>query len=291
MEEKKSGRRGSGVDLAPAAAVASVVAGAETPVHRVGLGTRLRNYFVTGLVVVGPVMITLYIAWYVIGAFDRWVKPYIPRVYNPDNYLPFAVPGAGLLFAIIFVTIVGALAANLLGRTLISAGEQMLDRMPIVRNVYKALKQIFESVVTATGPEQPFQKVGLMEFPSPGIWAIVFVTGQASRELTAVAPGEDLVAVFMPTHLMPPSGFTVFVPRRKVTIIDMTVEDAAKIILSAGMVTPDTQARLKSIADSARRKDKNGNGEGDGSGASADVTPGPIEPVTTPVRSERAERV
>ena len=261
MEEKKPGRRGGGVDLAPASAVANAVAaGADAPVHRVGLGTRLRNYFVTGLVVVGPVMITLYIAWYVIGAFDRWVKPYIPRVYNPDNYLPFAVPGAGLLFAIIFVTIVGALAANLLGRTLISAGEQMLDRMPIVRNVYKALKQIFESVVTATGPEQPFQKVGLMEFPSPGIWAIVFVTGQASRELAAVAPGEDLVAVFMPTHLMPPSGFTVFVPRRKVTIIDMTVEDAAKIILSAGMVTPDTQARLKTMAESARRKGRNGNG-------------------------------
>lgn len=225
----------------------------DEPPHKVGLGTRLRNYFVTGLVVVGPVMITVYIAWYIIGAFDTWVKPYIPRTYNPDSYLPFAVPGAGLLFSIIMVTLIGALAANLIGRTLISAGEQMLDRMPIVRNVYKALKQIFESVVTATGPEQPFQKVGLMEFPSPGIWAIVFVTGQASREIDAVAPGQDLIAVFMPTHLMPPSGFTVFVPRSRVTIVDMTVEDAAKIILSAGMVTPDNQSRLKSLAEAAKR--------------------------------------
>ena len=287
MEDKKSGRRGGGVDLTPASAVASAVTGAETPAHTVGLGTRLRNYFVTGLVVVGPVMITLYIAWYVIGAFDRWVKPYIPRVYNPDSYLPFAVPGAGLLFAIIFVTIVGALAANLLGRTLISAGEQMLDRMPIVRNVYKALKQIFESVVTATGPEQPFQKVGLMEFPSPGIWAIVFVTGQASREFAAVAPGEDLVAVFMPTHLMPPSGFTVFVPRSKVTIVDMTVEDAAKVILSAGMVTPDTQARLKSMAETTRRKGRNGNG-GD---AGQDAPAGEESVPATPARERAGERV
>lgn len=245
--------RGQQVAAGPLVAAAGAV---DEPVHRVGAGTRLRRYFLTGLVVVGPVMITLYIAWYVIAAFDNWVKPYIPRLYNPDNYLPFAVPGAGLLLAIILVTMIGALAANLLGRTLISAGEQMLDRTPIVRNVYKALKQIFESVVSATGPEQPFQKVGLMEFPSPGIWAIVFVTGQASHELTPVAPGEDLVAVFMPTHLMPPSGFTVFVPRHKVTIIDMTVEDAAKIILSAGMVTPDSQARAKELANGQRRKDE-----------------------------------
>ena len=225
----------------------------DEPVHTVRLGARLRNYFLTGLVVVGPVTITLYIAWYVINAFDRWVKPYIPSIYNPDNYLPFAMPGAGLLFAIIGLTMIGALAANLLGRTLISAGELMLDRMPIVRNVYKALKQIFELVVSATGPEQPFQKVAVMEFPSPGIFALVFITGAAAKEIQAAAKGDDLVAVFMPTHLMPPSGFTVFVPRAKVTQVDMTVEDAAKIILSAGMVTPDTQARLKALAEVARK--------------------------------------
>lgn len=282
------GRR-QGVELAPAVAVANAVAEAESTTHKIGVGTRLRNYFVTGLVVVGPVMITLYIAWYVIGAFDRWVKPYIPKVYNPDSYLPFAVPGAGLLFAIIFVTIVGALAANLLGRTLISAGEQMLDRMPIVRNVYKALKQIFESVVTATGPEQPFQKVGLMEFPSPGIWAIVFVTGQASRQFASVAPDEELIAVFMPTHLMPPSGFTVFVPRAKVTIVDMSVEDAAKIILSAGMVTPDSQERLKALAETQRRRSpRRGVAANDAEGAISQPLASPTEPVPPSHPSPRA---
>jgi uncharacterized membrane protein len=234
----------------PAAAEAAAAA---APVHRVRLGTRLRNYFLTGLVVVGPVTITLAIAWYVITSFDTWVKPYIPRVYNPDNYLPFALPGAGLVFVVVVLTMIGALAANLLGRTLINLGEVMLDRLPIVRNVYKPVKQIFESVVTATGPDQPFQKVAVMEFPSPGILAIVFVTGPAAREIAAVAPGDDLVAVFMPTHLMPPSGFTVFVPRSKVIPVDISVEDAAKIILSAGMVTPDSQARLKQLADAARR--------------------------------------
>lgn len=212
------------------------------------LGVRLRNYFLTGLVIVGPVTITIYIAWYFINVVDAWVKPYIPTRYNPETYAPFAIPGLGLLIAIIGLTMIGALAANLIGRSLISAGELMLGRMPIVRNVYRALKQIFESVVTATGPEQSFQKVAVLEFPSKGIWSIVFITGKADQRISSLRPGEDLICVFMPTHLLPPSGFLVFVPRQSVTPIDMSFEDAAKIILSAGMVNDATQARLRSLA-------------------------------------------
>jgi uncharacterized membrane protein len=215
------------------------------------LGARLRNYFLTGLVVVGPVAITIYIAWYVITIIDRWVKPYIPQIYNPDTYLPFAVPGIGLVFGILMLTMIGALAANLLGRSLISAGEIMLDRMPIVRNLYRALKQIFESVLSATGPQQAFQKVGLLEFPSKGIWSIVFVTGEAARQIASLKPGEDLISVFMPTGMLPPTGFVCFVPRSDVTLISMSVEDAAKIIISAGMVNPETQARLRHLRDKA----------------------------------------
>lgn len=223
------------------------------PPSRLSLGARTRNYFLTGLVVVGPVTITLYVTWTIIRAFDNWVKPYIPSIYNPDTYLPFPVPGAGLLFAIISLVLIGALAANLIGRSLINASERMLDRMPIVRNLYRGTKQLFESVVSATGPEQAFQKVAVMEFPSPGIYALVFMTGQAAGPITAIAPDDDLIAVFMPTHLMPPSGFTVFVPRRKVTPIDMSIEDAAKIILSAGMVTPEGQGRLRKLAAAAAK--------------------------------------
>lgn len=215
----------------------------------VRIGARLRNYFLTGLVVVGPVTITLYILKYVIDAIDRFVKPYIPGVYNPDTYLPFAVPGFGLVAAIILLTLVGALAANLIGRSVISAGEVMLGRMPVVRNVYKGTKQIFESVVTASAPnQQAFQKVAVMEFPSKGIWAIVFVTGEAAAEIQSIRPENDLVSVFMPTHLLPPSGFVVFVPRTSVIAVDLSVEDAAKIIISAGMVNPKTQRKLSELA-------------------------------------------
>jgi uncharacterized membrane protein len=224
----------------------------EAPPEPLHAGARLRNYFLTGLVVVGPVTITLYIAWYFINIVDAWVKPYIPRIYNPESYLPFPVPGVGLVFAIVGLTLIGALAANLLGRSLISAGELMVGRMPIVRNVYQGLKQIFESVVTASAPSQSFQKVALMEFPSKGIWSIVFVTGEATEQIAAELPGEDLISVFMPTGMLPPSGFVCFVPRASVVPVKMSVEDAAKIIISAGMVNPETQARFKEMVAKGR---------------------------------------
>ncbi len=227
----------------------------ETP-PRVGVGARLRNYFLTGLVIVGPVTITLYVALYVINLFDRWVKPYIPAVYNPDTYLPFNVPGFGAIFAVIALIMIGALAANLIGRTVISTGEMMLGRMPVVRNLYRGTKQIFESVLAASSQSQSFQKVALMEFPSKGIWAIVFLTGAAADEIAAVRPGEDLVSVFMPTHLLPPSGFVVFVPRASVLPIELSVEDAAKIIISAGMVNPGAQKRLAELAAAAKTAPK-----------------------------------
>jgi uncharacterized membrane protein len=214
--------------------------------HRVA--ARLRNYLLAGLVVVGPVGITLYIAWKFITLVDGWVKPYVPSAYNPDSYLPFPVPGVGLVFAVVLLTIIGALAANLLGRWVISAGEMMLGRTPIVRNVYQGLKQIFASVVTASSPQQAFQKVAMMEFPSKGIWSIVFVTGEAAHEISKEIPGQELVSVFMPTGMLPPSGFVCFVPRKNVVPIHMSVEDAAKIIISAGMVNPETKAELADIA-------------------------------------------
>jgi uncharacterized membrane protein len=218
------------------------------------LGARLRNYFLTGLVVVGPVTITLYTSWWFINVVDAWVKPFLPEALKPDTYLPFPVPGIGLIFGIVALTMIGALAANLLGRTIISSGELFLGRMPIVRNLYRALKQFFESVISAAAPSTPFQKVGLIEFPSEGIWSLVYVTGEATGEIKTAAPGgeTDLVAVFLPTGIVPPTGFVSFVPRRDIILLDMTVEDAAKIVISAGMIMPEYQKKLKSLAEAAK---------------------------------------
>lgn len=226
---------------------------------------RLRNYLLTGLVIVGPVSITLYVTQWVIRAIDDWVKPFLPKSYNPDTYLPIAIPGMGLLLAIVGITVIGALAANLLGRTLFSYGDLFLGRMPIVRNVYRALKQIFESVVSAAGPGTNFKKVGLIEFPSKGLFSIVFITGDTIGEIGNIKPGghADLITVFMATGIVPPTGFVCFVPRESVMLLDMSVEDAAKVVISAGMVTPDSQktnqqAQLAALAALAQTAEKNG---------------------------------
>lgn len=221
------------------------------------LGSRFRNAFLTGLVIVGPVTITLWLMWGVIHWIDAWIKPLLPTWFNPDTYLPFPVPGFGLVIAVFGLTLIGALAANLLGRALVSSGELMMSRTPIVRNVYGALKQIFESVISTTGPSQSFQKVGMIEFPSKEIWSLVFVTGETTGEIKDVQPGGDgdLLTVFMPTGIVPPTGFICFVPRQNVVFLNMTVEEAAKIILSGGIVMPDTeQEKLKRLAEAAAKK-------------------------------------
>ncbi|MEJ8573260.1 DUF502 domain-containing protein [Microbaculum marinum] len=206
--------------------------------RRVGLGMRLRNYFLTGLVIAAPLSITIYITWTFIGWVDAWVKPWIPHRYNPDYYLPFTIPGFGLIVAVVLLILLGATTANLFGRTVIAYGEMLLDRMPLVRSIYRGLKQIFETVLSQTS--QSFQDVGLIEYPRTGLWAIVFVATETKGELKTKAGGDDddLLSVFLPTTPNPTSGFLLFVPRKEVIILDMTVEDAAKVVISGGLVMP-----------------------------------------------------
>lgn len=205
---------------------------------------RLRNHFVTGLVVVGPLAITVYIARGFLDWVDATIKPLIPAAWNPDSYLPFAVPGFGLLVALIGLTLLGAMTASLVGRTLLSYGEDLVGHLPFVRPVYKTLKQIFETFVSSR--DQSFREVGLIEWPRPGVWSLVFVSGPTRAEVAArlsaarpaVALG-DWLTVFIPTTPNPTGGYIMFLPRDQVRILDMAVEDAAKFIISGGIVTPE----------------------------------------------------
>jgi len=218
-------------------------------------GTRLRNYFLTGLIVAAPVSITIYITWWFITLIDGWVKPFVPAAYLPETYLPFTVPGVGLLFAIAGLMILGALTANLFGRTVVSYGELMLNRMPIVRNVYRALKQIFETVLSQS--HNSFQKAGLIEYPRKGIWSIVFVSTATKGEIVRKSPVDgDMLSVFLPTTPNPTSGFLLFVPKSDVVILDMTVEEAAKMVISAGLVTPGMKDKAAQLAKVAQRRRK-----------------------------------
>lgn len=207
---------------------------------RLGAVARLRNYFLTGLIICAPVGITVYLVWSLIGWIDSWIIPYIPTVYNPDTYLPFSIPGFGLIIALFVITIVGFLTANYIGRTIWSYGEVLLGRMPVVRNLYSGLKQIFQTVLS--DKSSSFQEVGIIEYPRKGLWAIVFIAtdtkGEVDRRLKNIK--QTTVAVFLPTTPNPTSGFLLFVPKKDITILDMKVEDAAKLVISAGLVAPDT---------------------------------------------------
>lgn len=216
---------------------------------------RLRNYFFTGVIVVAPLSITAYLIWTFVTWVDRVVKPLIPAVYNPDNYLPFALPGFGLVAAIFTITVAGFLAANLVGRSVVNYGERLLDGMPLVRTLYRGLKQIFETVLNDRSDN--FQSVGLIQYPRPGLWAVVFQStetrGEVAMRLNEQGQ-DDLVSVFLPTTPNPTSGFLLFVPRGDLIQLDMSVEDGAKLVISAGLVVPDHQQRLANLAAEAKKR-------------------------------------
>lgn len=205
------------------------------PPRRHGVMGRVRNYFFTGLVVAAPIGLTVYITSWFVDLVDTWFVPLIPEQYQPDNYLPFEIPGLGLLIAFTLLTLLGALTANIFGKAILSFAERLVDRMPVVRSIYGAIKQIFETVISQSTTS--FRDVGLIEYPRKGIYTLVFVTSNAKSQV-GEQTGRDLISVFLPTTPNPTSGFLLYVPREDVTILDMTIEDGAKLIISAGLVEP-----------------------------------------------------
>ncbi len=203
--------------------------------HKVGLFNRLRNYFLAGVVVVAPIGITFWLAWQIFTFVDRSVKPLIPVRYNPETYLPFSIPGLGLVVTIVVLTVIGAFAANFLGRILVRQGEFLVDRMPVIRNVYGALKQIFETVLRQSSTS--FRQVVLVEYPRRGLWAIAFITGTTEGEVQSTTE-DEVVNVFLPTTPNPTSGYLLFVPRKDLVHLSMTVEEGIKMVISGGIVTP-----------------------------------------------------
>ncbi|QPB21367.1 DUF502 domain-containing protein [Rhizobium sp. 007] len=210
---------------------------------RLPIATRMRNNFLAGLIICAPIAITLWLTWSVVRWADSWVKPYIPARYDPDSYLNFAVPGSGLVIAMIFITVIGFLGKNLIGQTIVQFGESVVRRVPLVRSIYRSVKQIFETVLEERS--NSFKKVGLIEYPSPGLWALVFIATDAKGEIASKfnAMGQDMVSVFLPPTPIPTAGFLIFVPREKIVVLDMSAEDGAKLLVSGGLVAPDFPAK------------------------------------------------
>jgi uncharacterized membrane protein len=212
-----------------------------------GFMARLRNYFLTGLIVAGPIAITFYLTWWFVTWVDGIVRPFVPLDYRPETYLPFGIPGSGLVVAVFALTFLGFLTANLIGRTLVDFGDRLLGRMPVVRAIYRGLKQVFETLFSSNGSS--FRKVGLVEFPSPGMWSIVLISQPPGPEISAGLPGGDEhVSVFLPCSPNPTTGFFFYVPKSKIIEIEMSTDQAATLIMSAGVVQPDSDAQKKIAA-------------------------------------------
>ena len=203
---------------------------------RIGLWARLRGYFFAGMLVTAPIAITIYIALLLISFVDEHVFALIPPEYNPETYLPFSVPGIGVVLMIVILTLIGAIAAGYVGKMLLRLSDRVLNRMPVVRSIYGVAKQIVETVVS--NKSVAFREVVLIEYPRKGIWTIGFLTGRAIDPVNEKAGQSDLVNVFVPTTPNPTSGFLLFVPESDIQRLPLSVEDGIKLVISAGIVLP-----------------------------------------------------
>ncbi|MBQ2263311.1 MAG: DUF502 domain-containing protein [Loktanella sp.] len=220
---------------------------------RPSMVARLRGNFLAGLVIVAPIGLTFWLIWTVVGWVDSWVWPFVPNYYHPEplinrllgrtpgNEITVNVRGVGVVIFFIFTIFVGWLGKGLIGRSFLHMGERMVDRMPVVRSVYNAAKQIAETVFSQR--ETSFDKACLVEYPRKGLWAIAFVSTNAKGEIASqLSDGETFVTVFLPTTPNPTSGFLLFLPRSDIKELSMSVEDAAKLVISAGLVYPNNKA-------------------------------------------------
>jgi uncharacterized membrane protein len=196
---------------------------------------RLRAYLFAGIIVVAPISITLFITWRVVDYFDTRVQGLLPDRYNPERFLPFTLPGIGLLLTLATLILIGWFTASYVGHALMRLGERVLRRMPIVRSLYGTLKQIFETVFAQSS--RSFREVVLVEWPRKGAWSVAFVTG-AAPSVVSRAVGDDLVSLFLPCTPNPTTGYFVMVARREVMPIALSVEEAMKLIISGGLAAP-----------------------------------------------------
>ena len=209
---------------------------------------RLRTSFLTGIVVIAPVALTIWLIWSVIGWFDGFVLPFVPDAYRPEKILntlfgydlKLNIRGVGVVVFLVFATLVGWLAKGLIGRSFIKYAENLVNRMPVVRSFYSGIKQIAETVFAQQ--ERSFEKACMIEYPRKGIWAIGFVSTTAKGEIAERnSSNGPMVSVFVPTTPNPTSGFLLFFPKADIIELDMSIEDAAKLVISAGLVYPPTQ--------------------------------------------------
>ena len=210
-----------------------------------GVLTRLRNWFFAGIVVAAPLAITVWLMWSVVVLVDTHIVPLIPRAWNPETYLGLELPGLGIITAVIFLTLLGALVTNLVGRQALRLGELLLARVPLVRSIYSILKQVVETI--ASNDASSFKEAVLVEYPGKGLWVIGFITSRTpDAEILVQTP--DVVGVLVPSSPNPAMGQLVFVSPERIRPLDMPVEKAAKLVISFGIRSSEqVEAELRTV--------------------------------------------
>jgi len=207
---------------------------------KTGMGARLRQYFFTGIIVTAPITITIMVTLWLLKVIDSTVAGFIPPQYNPNHLLPFQLPGLGLVVSAVFFVVVGWFARNYFGSLIIKWSEYIVVRMPVVNTIYNTVKQVFETTMGANS--QAFREVVLFEYPRKDCWTVGFVTGTTKGEIQSVTDSE-VVNVYVPTTPNPTSGFLLFIPKKDLIYVSMSTEDAIKLIVSGGIITP--QEKIK----------------------------------------------
>jgi uncharacterized membrane protein len=202
--------------------------------------TILKNYFITGLLVILPIFITAYVIWYLIKAMDAVLK-FIPAKYLPETYINVYIPGVGLILVVILILIVGILTRNIAGKKVLQFWDNLVDRIPLARILYSSVKQLLQAFFLQNSGS--FQRVALIEYPRRGIYVLGFITGESRGEVQ-VKTNKKMINVFVPTTPNPTSGFYILVPEEDLMLLDMSVEDAFKLLISGGLVSPNEMKTL-----------------------------------------------
>lgn len=217
---------------------------------------RLRSYFLAGILVTAPISITVYLTYSFFIFVDSTVVKLLPREVYDALYGTATFPGIGLLIALAFFVVIGWFATNFLGRMFIRMSEYIVDRMPVIRTLYSAIKQIFETIMASQS--SAFREVVMLEYPRKGVWSLGFVTGVSKGEVQELTENET-INVFVPTTPNPTSGFLLFVPRKELHFLDMSVEEGVKMVVSAGIITPqhvDEKDKIALIEKKTSKKKK-----------------------------------
>lgn len=209
----------------------------------------IRRYIIAGVLVWVPIWVTLLVLRFMVDMFDTTLE-LIPHQYQPQQLLGVHVPGLGLIFALIIVVLTGMAVTNILGNRLIGFWEYLLSRIPLVRTIYQAVKQVLTTLFSSS--EDSFRNVLLVEYPRKGLWSIAFQTG-AGFQYNSALKDEDLLTVYIPTTPNPTSGFLIIVPRKDTLKVDLGVDEALKMVISLGVVMPHGQEGLKAVDGSSRQ--------------------------------------